>query len=127
MMRRAGEAMRRFEAVSGRGRWRSPCRWAVDRTAVRSDGDYVGQLAFFRKVAGNVLVVSCSPFKMFGDSHMGIEHEHRFPKLMAKGVNGPRLIGISCYQNKAVDNWGETPKRVMISLVNRGFCEIVQF
>ena len=33
---------------------------------------------------------------------MGIEYKHLLPKLMAKGVNRPRLIGIACYQNKAV-------------------------
>ena len=53
-MRRAGEAMRRFEVVSGRGRWRSPCRRAVDRTSVRADGDYVGKLAL-----GNVKLWKC--------------------------------------------------------------------
>ena len=94
--------MRRFEIVLGRGRWRSPCRRAVDRAPVRADGDYVGQLALRRKVSGGVLVIGCRPFKMFGDSHVGIEHKHRFSKLVAKGINGSRLIGISCYQNKAV-------------------------
>ena len=39
---------------------------------------------------------------MFGDGHMGIEYKHLLSKLMAKGVNRPRLIVIACYQNKAV-------------------------
>ena len=36
MMRRARETMRRFEVVSGCGRWRSPCRRAVDRALCRA-------------------------------------------------------------------------------------------
>ena len=91
----------RRRGVSG-GRWRGPCRRAVDCAPVRPDGDDVGQLALRRKVAGNVRIVCCRPFKMFGDSHVGIEHKHRFPKLMAKCVNSSCLIGIACYQNKAV-------------------------
>ena len=82
--------------------WLRPRRRAVDRAAVRSYGNHFGQLALRRKVAGDVRVVGCCPFKMLGDCYVGIEHKHRFPKLMAKGVNGSRLIGISCYQNKAV-------------------------
>ena len=85
-----------------RGCGRGPCRRSVYRSTVRTDGDDVGQLALRRKVAGNVRIVCCRPFKMFGDSHVGIEHKHRFPKLMAKCVNSSCLIGIACYQNKAV-------------------------
>ena len=36
-----------------RGCGRGPCCWAVDRATVRPDGDYVGQLAFRRKVTGD--------------------------------------------------------------------------
>jgi len=49
-----------------------------------------------------VRVVGRCSFKMFGDGHVWIEYKHRFPELMAEGVNSSRLIGISCYQNKAV-------------------------
>ena len=66
------------------------------------DWDCVGKLALRRKVAGNVRIEGRHQLEMFGDGHMGIEHKHFLPKLMAKGVNSPRLIGITCYQNKAV-------------------------
>ena len=44
--------MRRFEVVSGRGRWRSPRRRVVDRAPVRADGDYLRELALRRIGAG---------------------------------------------------------------------------
>ena len=53
LMRRAGGAMWRFEVVSGRGRWRSPCRWTVDRAPVRPNGNNLGKLALRRKVTGD--------------------------------------------------------------------------
>ena len=54
MMCRARETMRRFEVISGRRRWRRPCRRAVDRAAMRSYGNHFGQLALRRKVARDV-------------------------------------------------------------------------
>ena len=69
---------------------------------MRTDGDYLWKLALRRKVAGYVRIECCRSLKMFGDGHMGIEYKHLLPKLMAKGLNRPRLIVIACYQNKAV-------------------------
>ena len=69
---------------------------------MRTDWDYLWKLALRRKVAGYVRIECCRSLKMFGDGHMGIEYKHLLSKLMAKGVNRPRLIGIACYQNKAV-------------------------
>ena len=50
---RAGKAIRRRWSSLQRGCGRTPRRWAVDRAPVRSDGDYVGQLALCRKVTGD--------------------------------------------------------------------------
>ena len=79
-----------------------PRRRAVDRAVVRPDGNYLGQLALSRKVAGNVRVVCRCPLKMVGDGFAGIEYKYGFLELAAESVNRSRLIGIACYQSKAV-------------------------
>ena len=74
----------------------------MDRAAVRPDWDYVGKLALRRKVAGNVRVVGSRSLKMVGHGFAWIEYKHRFPKFAAECENRSCLIGIACYQNKAV-------------------------
>ena len=87
---------------SGMGAMLRPRRRAVDRAAMRPDGYHVGELAFRRKVAWDVRVVCRRPLKMVGDGFAWIEYKHGFLELAAESVNRSRLIGIACYQSKAV-------------------------
>ena len=79
-----------------------PRRRAMDRAAMRSNRNHFRQLALRRKVAGDVRVVGSRSLKMVGHGFAWIEYKHRFPKFAAERLNCPCLIGIACYQNKAV-------------------------
>ena len=79
-----------------------PRRRAVDRAAMRTNGNCVGKLALCRKVAGDVCIVCRRPLKMFGDSFSWVEYKHGFPKFAAECENSSCLIGVSGYQREAV-------------------------
>ena len=102
MMRRAGEAMRRFEVASGRGRWRSPCRRAVDRAPMRADGDYLRKLALCRKVAGNVLVVGGYGTEFFAGAFVRIEYDNGFSCAFLEIVKRRNEIGVAGDEYDAV-------------------------
>ena len=98
--------MMRGAGVSGgfsrsRGGRLFPRRRAVDRAAMRSDGNNFRQLALRREIAWNVRVVGSRSLKMVGHGFAWIEYKHRFPKFAAERLNRPSLIGIAGYQNKA--------------------------
>ena len=102
MMRRAGEAMRRFEVASGRGRWRSPCRRAVDRAPMRADGDYLRKLALCRKVAGDVLVVGGYGTEFFAGAFVRVEYDNGFSCAFLEIVKRRNEIGVAGDEYDAV-------------------------
>ena len=71
-----------------------PRRRAVDRAAMRPDGDYLWKLALRRKVAGNVLVVCGHGTKLFAGAFMGIENDDDKGRTFARPCTAlPRLSG----------------------------------
>ena len=63
---------------SGMGAILRPRRRAVDRAAMRPDGYHVGELAFRRKVARDVLVVGGHSAKFLAGSFVWIEYDNGF-------------------------------------------------
>ena len=94
--------MWRFEVVSGRGRWRSPYRRAVDRTSVRTDGDYLWELALCRKVAGDVFVIGGYGTEFFAGAFVRIEHDNGFSCAFLEIVKRRNEIGVAGDEYDAV-------------------------
>ena len=72
------------------------------------DGPAVGkrhhlrQLAARRQVTGDVSVVCCDSFQMFGYGNMRIEDEYGLLEFTTECTNGSRLICIPRHQRKTV-------------------------
>ena len=65
-----------------------PRRRAVDRAAMRTNGNCVGKLALCRKVAGDVLVVGGHGAEFFAGAFMRIEHDYGFPRALQAAAGG---------------------------------------
>ena len=86
--------------VSG-GCWRSPCRWAVDRVAVRSNGDYLWKLAFRRKVAWDIPAM-CGVEAAVRRALTRIEHDCLVLEFVAHKVEWRDEIRIAGDYDKSV-------------------------
>lgn len=83
--------------------WRSrPRGRAVDRADMRADRDYVGQLAFRRKVSWDVFVVGGYGAKFFARAFVWIENKDGFPCLFLEIVEWRNEIGIARDKHDAV-------------------------
>ena len=80
-----------------------PRRRAVDRAAMRPDGNHFGQLAFRRKVAGDVLVVGGHGTKLFAGAFMGIENDDGFSRALLEIVERRDEVGVAGDEYDAVE------------------------
>ena len=72
-----------------------PRRRAVDRAAMRTNGNCVGKLALCRKVAGDVLVVGGHGAEFFAGAFMRIEHDDGLPRSLLEIVKRGNEVGVS--------------------------------
>ena len=72
-----------------------PRRRAVDRAAMRTNGNCVGKLALCRKVAGDVLVVGGHGAEFFAGAFMRIEHDDGLPRSLLEIVTRGNEVGVS--------------------------------
>ena len=80
-----------------------PRRRAVDRAAMRPDGYHVGELAFRRKGAGDVLVVGGHSAKFLAGSFVGIENDDGFPRTLLEVVEWRDEVCIARDENDTVE------------------------
>ena len=93
--------MRRFEAVSGRGRWRSPCRRAVDRASI-GQGDFVWQLATARHILRYIPVQGRKLLQLVASPAMRIVNGDRLLQFIANGRDWPCKVRVAAHQCKGV-------------------------
>ena len=89
-------------ATAVRRRRSRPRGRAVDRAAMRANRDYVGQLAFRRKVSRDVLVVGGYGAKFFTGAFVWIENEDGFPRSLLEIVKRCNEIGVARDKHDAV-------------------------
>ena len=91
--RRFLRAQDHWRQVRRGGRRSYPCLRAVDCASVRSNGNDIWQLAFRRKVAGDVRIIR-SMIADVGKTLMWIKHENLFAKLTPNQVKRSNEIRI---------------------------------
>ena len=89
-------------AAAMRRRRSRPRGRAVDRAAMRANRNYVGQLAFRRKVSRDVLVVGGYGAKFFTGAFVWIENEDGFPRSLLEIVKRCNEIGVARDKHDAV-------------------------
>ena len=109
-MRKAGYSLARMSGMldlskdeNAKAGWLRPCRRAVNRAAMRPDGYHVGELAFRRKVAGDVLVVGGHSAKFLAGSFVGIENDDGFPRTLLEVVEWRDEVCIARDENDTVE------------------------
>ena len=88
-----------------------PCGRAVDGTvAALPVRDSVGELAFRRQVAGNVLIVRGRHLQVDTETFMRVENTNTFPELATDGVDCANLICVSGKKEETVGQILESVK-----------------
>ena len=80
-----------------------PRRRAVDRAAMRTNGNCVGKLALCRKVAGDVLVVGGYGTEFFAGAFVRIEYDNGFSCAFLEIVKRRNEIGVAGDKYDAVE------------------------